>query len=179
MLSKLKRKLRMDSIEKILANLKEGEFTFIITVLINALQLYLVCFYFIEEFKDLQWYQEILIPLSISLSYTFLFVGLFFLFGSICLILGKKYFEIISHAMESHLVFYYSIFPLSASFITQLYKFIHIEDFSFSLEEYFNFAFCIGTGVVSSPILTPLFILIIKIIRLPFNWIKKLYNMLT
>lgn len=168
----------MDSIEKILANLKEGELTFIITVLINALQLYLVCFYFIEDFKNLQWYQEILIPLSISLSYTFLFVGFLFLFGSICSILGKKSFEIISHAIESHLIFYYSIFPLSASFITQLYKFIHIENFSFSLEEYFNFAFYIGMGVVSSPILTPLFLLLINTMRFFYNQIKKLYNKL-
>lgn len=168
----------MDSIEKILATLKEGELTFVITSIINALQLYLVCFYFIEDFRGFQWYQEILIPLAISLSYTFLFVGLFFLVGSICSILGKKSYEILSHTMESHLVFYYSIFPLTASFIAQLYKYIHIDNFSFSLEEYFNFAFYLGIGSISSPILTLLFILIKKIIRLLISWIIKLHNIL-
>lgn len=169
----------MDSLEKILANLKEGELTFVITSIINALQFFLVCFYFIEDFRDFQWYQEILIPLAISLSYTFLFVGLFFLVSSICSSLGKKSFEILSYTMESHLVFYYSIFPLTASFIVQLYKYIHIDNFSFSLEEYFNLAFYLGTGSISSPILIQLFLLLQNTMRFFRNQIKKLYNKLS
>lgn len=154
----------MESIEKILANLKEGELTFVITVLINALLIYIICFYFVDDFKNYIWYQELLIPISISLSYTFLFVGSFFLVSSICLGFWEKGKELLYNAMQSHLVFYYTIFPLSVSLIVNLYKLIYNGDSSFSLEDYFNIALYIVIGSISSPALTLLFMLITKII---------------
>lgn len=36
----------MDYIVKILVSLKKGELTFAMTVLINAIQIYIVCFFF-------------------------------------------------------------------------------------------------------------------------------------
>lgn len=144
----------MDSIEKILANLKKGELSFILTVLINALQIYLVCFYFIESFKSFQWYQEILIALSVSLSYTFIFIGCFLV--SNVLILGwyedsRKNIDIY---FDSNLVFYFSISPLAISIIFQLCKFMYIDNFSFSLKMYSNIVCCTALGFITSPLFT-------------------------
>lgn len=146
----------MNLIEKILATLKEGEFTFGLIVLINALQFYLICFYFIDEFKNILWYQEILISASISLSYTFSFFVCMLCFFGLFLSwtpIGK---EQIFNIIESKLILYFSIFPLSYSIIYQMILVIYFDGSANSLME----LSCNVIWICVSLFLTPLMILL-------------------
>lgn len=77
----------MDAIAQLLSSLKESEKSIVITIIANALIIYLICFVGLEQFKTYQWYQQIIIPCSLSICYTITFyfliitlLGVFYIF---------------------------------------------------------------------------------------------------
>lgn len=143
----------MDYIAKILAYLKKGEISFIITVIMNALQLYIVCLVSIDSFKDIQWYQQILISLSISLSYTFIFITCIFS-ANILFLSWTDSSERLDMYFKSNIILYFSIFTLSLPIIVQIFKFIYINNYSFSLKMYCNYIIYCTLGMIINPLLT-------------------------
>lgn len=163
----------MDYIVKILVSLKKGELTFAMTVLINAIQIYIVCFFFIDNFKSFDWYQELLLPLAISISYTFMFL-LFFMFSCIIFLSETPQNRFFAYLIfKSDAAFYYSICPLSFSLLYQIFKLVYIDDFSFSLEKYVDTIIYVIIYFLLSPLLFLLLNKVFKEIRIYYS---KIYN---
>jgi hypothetical protein len=102
----------MEAIAQFLSSLKENEKSIIITIIANALTIYMLCFVGIEEFKTYLWYQQIIIPCSLSIAYTTTFysiiisiLGIFFIF--------KGCRDICSFMMEDNYKWFFCIFSLA------------------------------------------------------------------
>lgn len=77
----------MESIAQFLSSLKENEKAILVTIIANALTIYLLCFAGIEEFNTYLWYQQLVIPCSLSIItlHHFILLSLFYLVFSPCL----------------------------------------------------------------------------------------------
>lgn len=108
----------MESIAQFLSSLKENEKSVLVTIFANAITIYMLCFIGIEEFKNYSWYQQLIIPCSLSIAYTTAFyfliislLGFFFIF--------KGCRDICSFMMEDNYKWFFCIFSL-ANFSTFL-----------------------------------------------------------
>lgn len=63
----------MESIAQFLSSLKENEKSVIVSIIANALTIYMLCFVGIGEFKTYPWYQQLIIPCSLSIAYAIVF----------------------------------------------------------------------------------------------------------
>lgn len=102
----------MEAIAQFLSSLKENEKSIIITIIANALTIYMLCFIGVEEFKTYSWYQQIIIPCSLSIVYTIAFyfliislLGFFFIF--------KGCRDFCSFMMEDNSKWFFCIFSLA------------------------------------------------------------------
>jgi hypothetical protein len=60
----------METLLKLLTSLKTNEKLILITIIANALILYLICFVGFEEFQTYQWYQQLIISSALSICYS-------------------------------------------------------------------------------------------------------------
>lgn len=105
----------MEYIAKILDSLKENEKTIIISIIANALIIYLICFTGIKEFQTFQWYQQLIIPFSISICFlSSFYVTTAAIYGIINIFLPVR--EIFYSLMNSNLLGYSSIFCIGNLF---------------------------------------------------------------
>uniref|UniRef100_UPI00359CA02E hypothetical protein n=1 Tax=Phocaeicola plebeius TaxID=310297 RepID=UPI00359CA02E len=101
----------MEAIAQFLSSLKESEKSILITIIANALIIYLLCFLGIDEFKTYSWYQQLIIPCSLSIAYTMSFyVLLIFLLSIFSIFKGSK--DICSFMMEDNYKWVFCIFSL-------------------------------------------------------------------
>ena len=99
----------MEYIAKILDSLKENEKSILLSIIANALIIYLICFLGIKEFKTYQWYQQLIIPSSISICYiSSFYIAVSSVMGllSIFVKLARNFFY---DFIESNLIWYSSI----------------------------------------------------------------------
>lgn len=102
----------MEAIAQFLSSLKENERPIFITIIANALTIYMLCFVGIEEFKTYSWYQQIIIPCSLSIAYTTAFYSLIVCILSIFFIF-KGCRDICSFIMEDNYKWFFCIFSLA------------------------------------------------------------------
>lgn len=101
----------MESIAQFLSSLKENEKAILVTIIANALTIYLLCFAGIEKFNTYLWYQQLVIPCSLSIIYTTSFYfTIIILFGIFSMFKGSK--GICSFLMENNYKWYFCIFSL-------------------------------------------------------------------
>lgn len=101
----------MEAIAQFLSSLKESEKSILITIIANSLTIYMVCFVGIEQFKTYQWYQQLIIPCSLSITYTTIF---YFIYISVLGIFSifKVSKDICTFMMEDNFKWFICIFSL-------------------------------------------------------------------
>lgn len=120
----------MESILKLLTSLKTNEKSILITIIANALVLYLICFVGFEKFQTYQWYQQLIIPCALSICYSVTYFILCFAF-SICIPTFGIFRDNVYNVIDSNIIWYNSIYSLGASSLISLINFLFSADHNF------------------------------------------------
>lgn len=120
----------METILKLLTSLKTNEKSILITIIANALVLYLICFVGFEKFQTYQWYQQLIIPCALSVSYSATHFFLCFAF-SICIPTLGNFRDNVYNVIDSNIIWYSSIYCLGISSLISLINFLFSADHNF------------------------------------------------
>ena len=127
----------METILKLLTSLKTNERLILLTIIANALVLYLICFVGFEKFQTYQWYQQLIIPCGLSICYSATYFLLCFAF-SICIPTFGNFRYNVYNVIGSNIIWYSSIFCLGASSLLSLINFLFSVDHSFYFIHFFK-----------------------------------------
>lgn len=120
----------METIIKLFTSLKTNERLILLTIIANALVLYLICFVGFEKFQTYQWYQQLIIPCALSICYSATYFLLCFAFS-----IGIPTFGIfrdnVYNVIDSNIIWYSSIYSLGASSLLSLINFLFSADHNF------------------------------------------------
>lgn len=120
----------METILKLLTSLKTNERLILLTIIANALVLYLICFVGFEKFQTYQWYQQLIISCALSICYSATYFFLCFAF-SICMPTFGNFRDNVYNVIDSNIIWYSSIYCLGASSLISLINFLFSADHNF------------------------------------------------
>ena len=120
----------METILKLLTSLKINERLILLTIIANALVLYLICFVGFEKFQTYQWYQQLIIPCALSICYSTTYFFLCFAF-SIYMPTFGNFRDNVYNVIDSNIIWYNSIYCLGASSLISLINFLFSGEHNF------------------------------------------------
>lgn len=127
----------METILKLLTSLKTNERIILLTIIANALVLYLICFVGFEKFQTYQWYQQLIIPCALSICYSITFFLLCFAF-SLCIPTFGHFRDNVYKVIGSNIIWYSSIYCLGASSLLSIIHCLFSVDHNFPFTHFFK-----------------------------------------